>query len=429
MIRWLLENGSLILLAIIIAVVVWVAAESENDPIIEDDYAQPIPVEVENQAPGTHLVEGWQQEVSVRLRAPQSVWNQLEPGDFRAVLDLAPNMSRLEPGEWDVEAQVFLDLETAILLKVEPKFIRIELEPIREREVPVVIEIRGEPDLGYQAEEPVVDSGTVTISGPGSQVDLVVQVASSISLQGARQTVLGEVPLIPLDANGKSVNEVSLEPERVLVRVPVTQQPNFKQMAVNVEILGQPAPDYRVTNVSYSPSIVSVIGSPLILDELPGVVDTVPISIQDRTEDVVERLALELPPGVSVVDSNDLAVQVTIEINPLLGSVTVTRAVTFQGLQPGLRAIASPEVVEVILSGPLPRLRTLLPEDVRVILDLSNMRLDGEDQLEPAVVTPEEIVLESILPSVIQVQVVGEPEPTPTTTPTPLSTPTPEPTE
>ena len=429
MIRWLLENVSLILLAVIISVVVWVAAESENDPIFEDDYEQPIPVEVENQASGTFLVEGWQQEVRVRLRAPQSVWNQLQPGDFKAVLDLSPNMSRLEPGEWDVEAQVFLDLEPATLLKVEPKFIRIELEPIWERDVPVVIDVRGEPDLGYQADEPVVDSDTVTISGPASRVDLVTHAASSISLQGARQTIQGEVPLIPLDADGKSVNEVSLEPERMLVRVPVTQQPNFKQLAVNVEILGQPASDYRVTNVSYNPSIVSVIGSPVILDELPGVLTTVPISIEGRTEDVVERLALELPPGVSVVDSNDLAVQVTIEIDPLLGSVTVKRTVTFQGLQPGLTAIASPELVEVILSGPLPRLRTLLPEDVRVILDLSDMHQGDEDQLQPALVTPEEIVLESILPSVIQVQVVGEPEPTPTTTPTPLSTPTPEPTE
>ena len=98
MIRWLLGNLGLVLLALIVAVVVWVAAEWDDDPILEDEFDQPIPVKVINQPPGTYLVDGWQQDVSVRLQAPQSVWEQLEPGQFTAILDLSPDMSPLEPG-------------------------------------------------------------------------------------------------------------------------------------------------------------------------------------------------------------------------------------------------------------------------------------------------------------------------------------------
>jgi YbbR domain-containing protein len=140
---------------------------------------------------------------------------------------------------------------------------------------------------------------------------------------------------------------------------------------------------------------------------------TVPISIQGRTEDIVERLPLELPPGVAVIDPSEPAVQVTIDIEPIPGSVTVTRTVTFQGLQPRLMAVASPQVVEMILSGPLPRLSALLPEDVRVILDLSDLRLGDEAQREPVVVLPTGITMESIIPSVIQVRIRLEPTPAP----------------
>jgi YbbR domain-containing protein len=412
MIRWLLENVGLILLALIVAVVVWIAQEWERDPIVEDDYDQPISVVVQNQPSGTFLVEGWQQEVRVRLRAPQSVWDQLRPADFRARLDLSPNLSPLEPGEYDVGVQVSFDVEPAVLLGVEPEFIRIELEAIRQRAVPVVVQVRDEPDLGYQAGEPVY-TATVKVEGPASQVDRVLQVESSISLVGARAPVEEQVSLMPVDADGKRVSAVTLQPDRVQVRIPVRQQPNFKEMAVIVEILGQPAADYRVTNVSYTPSVVNVIGSPVVLGDLPGVLNTVPISIEGRTENVVERLALELPPGVSVVDPNELAVQVTIQIEPLPGSVTVTRTLTYQGLQPGLMPIASPAVVEVILSGPRPRLSALLPEDVRVILDLSDLRLGDEGQLEPVVVPPEGTTAESIIPSVIQIRIVRQPTPTP----------------
>jgi len=412
MIRWLLENVGLLLLALVIAVVVWIAQESERDPIVEDDFQQPIPVVVQNQPSGTHLVEDWQGEVRVRLRAPQSVWDRLRPADFTALLDLSPNLSPLEPGEYDVGVQVSLNVQPATLLEIEPEFIRIELEAVRQSAVPVFVEVRGEPDLAYQAGEPVY-TDTVQVEGPASQVDRVLQAVSNISLQGARARVEEQVSLTPVDEEGKRVNGVTLQPDRIQVRVPVRQRPNFKQMAVNVKILGQPAADYRVTNVSYSPSVVNVIGSPVVLDDLPGVLNTVPISIEGRTENVVERLALELPPGVSVVDPNELAVQVSIQIQPLPGSVTVSRTLTYQGLQLGLMPVASPEVVEVILSGPRPRLSALLPEDVRVILDLTDMDLGDENQLEPVVVPPEGTTVESIIPSVIQVRIVRQPTPTP----------------
>lgn len=419
MIRWLLENLGLMLLALFIALVVWVASEWDRDPILQDEFAQPIPIQVVNQPPQTHLVDGWQREVRVHLRAPQSVWNELSPEDFEAVLDLSPNMSSLEPGEYWVEVVVSLGLDPHLLLEVEPRLVNIDLEAIEERTVPMYIDVRGEPDLGYQAEEPVVVTDTVKVLGPSSQVEQVMQAVVGISLRGARGTVAEEVILTAVDSAGSRVSGVTLEPERVQVRVPVKQRPNFKQMAVNVEVLGQPAQDYRVTNVSYDPSVVSVVGSPAILADLPGVLTTVPISIEGRTENVVERLALELPPGVSVVNPSDLAVQVIIEIEPLRGSVTVTRTVTFQGLQPRLMAVASPEEVEVILSGPLPRLSVLLPEDVRLILDLSGLRLGDVSQLTPVVVQPEGITVEAVIPSLVQVEIVRQPTPTPTATPPP----------
>ena len=65
------------LLALVIAVVVWIAAAWDRDPIEEVEYGQPIPVQVDNLPPGTHIMDGWQQDVRVRLRAPRSVLDDL----------------------------------------------------------------------------------------------------------------------------------------------------------------------------------------------------------------------------------------------------------------------------------------------------------------------------------------------------------------
>ncbi len=419
MIRWLVENVGLMLLALIIAMVVWIAAEWEEDPIVEADYGQPIPVRVVNQPPDTYLVPGWQQQVRVRLRAPQSVWERLSPERFEALLNLSPDPAPLEPGVYSVPVNVSVDLEPAVVLEAEPNYIEIELEAMRERLVPVAADVRWEPELGYQAGEPVVVSDTVRVRGPASQVDQVQQVVTGIiSLRGVRDTVVEEAAaLTPVDAEGRRVNGVTLDPERVQVRVPVSQKSNFKEMVVKPVILGQPAPDYQATRYSVNPPLVTVVGSSFVLGELPGFVTTVPISIEGRTEDVVERLALELPPGVATVSPNEPAVQVTIEIEPVRGSVTVTRTVTFQGLELNLVPVFSPEVVEVLLSGPRPRLSALLPEDVRVVLDLSGLRQGDKAQLEPVVVRPEGITVDSIIPRVIQVEIVRKPRATPTPVP------------
>jgi YbbR domain-containing protein len=116
---------------------------------------------------------------------------------------------------------------------------------------------------------------------------------------------------------------------------------------------------------------------------------------------------------VATVNPNEPAVQVYINIEPFLGSVTITRTVTFQGLRPGWSAVASPEVVQVLLSGPLPRLSVLLSEDVRVVLDLSDLSLGDQAQLTPVIIPPEGITVDSVIPAVIQVQVVRAPTPTP----------------
>jgi YbbR domain-containing protein len=206
---------------------------------------------------------------------------------------------------------------------------------------------------------------------------------------------------------------VTVEPEQIQVSVPVNPLPNVKEMSVTWTQVGTPAEGYHVTNVSIDPPVVRVRGPVFVLNELPGFLSTEPISLEARTEDVIERVPLELPPGVAMFDPKEPAVQVAIQIEPYYDSVSLTSTLTFQGLRPGLRAIASPETVEVILSGPRPRLSNLKEEDLRVILDLSELAVGDEEQLEPLIVPPEGIVVETVIPSVIQVRIVRAVTPTP----------------
>ncbi len=180
MIRWLIENVGLMLLALLFAVVTWVVAQWDNDPILVKEFDQPISVEIKNRPREIHLVNGWQQEVHVRLRAAESVWEQLSPEPFEAFLNLSPAQGPLGPGVYEVPVDVSTALESVDILGVDPTWIEIELEAIREVTVSIEVAVKGEPELGYRADKPEVISDTVKVRGPASYVNRAKQVAATV---------------------------------------------------------------------------------------------------------------------------------------------------------------------------------------------------------------------------------------------------------
>jgi YbbR domain-containing protein len=83
------------------------------------------------------------------------------------------------------------------------------------------------------------------------------------------------------------------------------------------------------------------------------------------------------------------------------------------GLAPNLQATLSPEVIDLILSGPLPLLDALKEGDVTISIDVTDLTL-GTYQLEPKIeISISEIKVESVLPSTIEVTLSYAPTATP----------------
>ena len=174
-----------------------------------------------------------------------------------------------------------------------------------------------------------------------------------------------------------------------------------------------------------TPPIVTVFGSTQAIDNSPGFLETVPISVTNAQDDMTERVPLNVPGGLSLL--GDPGVQVRVQVEAIQGGLTVQQPVTVQGLREGLEAKVAPETIELILTGPLPKLQTLKSDDVRVVLDLVNLG-PGTHQVKPQAIVPQGIVAETMLPATIQVTIGAQgtlhlsPLPTPSATPAPTPT-------
>jgi YbbR domain-containing protein len=165
------------------------------------------------------------------------------------------------------------------------------------------------------------------------------------------------------------------------------------------------------------PPVVTVFAeNPALVNNLPGVVETQPLDLKDRREDVSTRLALDLPDNITIVGSK--TVQVQVSISPIQTSLTLSnQPINITGLAGGLHAQVFPQTVDVIISGPVPVLDALTSRDITVSVDCKGLGV-GVYQLEPKV-NPlvDNILIESILPSKVEVDIALPATATPTAFP------------
>lgn len=417
MIRWLGTNLRTFLWALAMGLAVWVAAVSAADPDEVRQYPDPIPVEIIGQDPGLVITGEVPKQIELSLRAPSSVWSRLlaDTDSIQAILDL----SGLSAGEHTLDIQVQIPPQPVRIISATPQTATVTLESFATITFPIDLNISGEPAIGYQVGEARLEPEEIIISGPQSLVDRVVQVRAPINLAGMREGFEDTVTVQPLDENNQIVAGLGLNPAQVSIMLPVSQQGGYRDLAVKVVVGGQVASGYRLANISVFPPVVTVFsGDPALVNSLPGVLETQPLDLENANDELTTRLAINLPEGVSLVGEQTVLVRVN--VSPIQSSLTLSnKTIEVKGLPAGWYTQVAPDTVDVILSGPLPLLDTLTPQEVRVVIDVTDLAI-GTHQLTPNVeILVSDIVVESILPGTVEVVLSTSPFQTPIPTSTP----------
>lgn len=405
------KNLRSLLWALMMGLAVWVAAVTAADPDEVRSMPAAVPIDVVGQDTGLVVTGDLPQQVRLTLRAPQSVWNQLtaSPDAVRVILDL----SGLQAGQHRLSPKVQIDARPAQIVAIEPSSITLTLEQLDTRRLALQTTISGQPAIGYQAGELKLDPQEVDISGSASQAAQATRARVVINLAGIRESIDQDYPVEVLDQNNKVVEGLTVQPASVQVSLPVIRQGGFRDMAVKVVVRGQVAPGYRLDSISVFPPVVTVYSADAdLVSRLPGVVETEPLDLDGASSNLNLRVSLMLPAGVSVVGQQTVLIQAG--ISPVQSSLTLTgQVVEITGLPEGWTAQVSPASVDVIISGPIPVLDTLRPQDVQVTVDVTNMAI-GSYQLTPSVrIFTANVDVESVNPGAVEVVLSSDARATP----------------
>jgi YbbR domain-containing protein len=409
-IRWLWNNKGSLILAFVLALTVWVAAVSADDPTV-GPMDKLIPIDYLPPAEGLQVVGDLTQTAKLSIRASQSVWDEITAERITIEVDL----SDFGEGSHTYELDPQSDLRPLRIVNIEPAQISFTLETIITKEIPITVNVIGDPAIEFVARDATYEPETALIRGPRSVINRVEELRSEIEILGARQNVEEDIPLIAYDQDGQIVEGVEIEPGTVLVTVPIEQSDRYRLVSVIPTIEGSPAYGYRFKSVEAFPALVQVTSSdPEAIAELPGFVVTEPIDISGATETVERRVFLDLPPDFAIIGSQTILVRVTIEV--IESSITFNLPIEVQGLAIGLAAELTPESLIITLTGPLSIIQGMEPEDVRVSVNLADLE-EGSHVVTPEVLVPQVEVQAEFIPSTIEVEITIAPPVTPTPAP------------
>lgn len=404
--RKLIKNLPTLITALVFAIAVWVLAVSQADPNETRIYPQSIAMEIVGLDPGLMIVNEIDEDVTLTLRAPTTILDELE--NERSLINVTLDLSGLEAGVHTLTPQVTLGLSPAEVVRMDPSSVFVKLESVISESFPVEVKTVGNTAIGYELSAPELSTDTVLVTGPQSLVDAVDMIAVEVDIEDVTEDINRELTLTAYDAEDNEINALSISPSTIQVNIPVIQRDNFKSVVVKIVTSGQIAAGYKLTEIISSPLTVMIYSADAnLVNSVPGYVETTPISLDGANESLEIRATLNLPEGVTVVGSQNITVQ--IGIAPVESSINFNNIpVQFEGLGAGLSATTSPDTVDVYLSGPLYLLEALDPATLVVAIDLTD-RGAGTYQLAPEVLLEDiELNVDAILPNTLEVTITAE---------------------
>ena len=391
------RTPGLLALSFVLGISLWVFVADAENPTVVDAFPSPITVEavnvgdalaVANQLPG----------ITVRVSAASDRWQRLSAANFRAIVDLNGLGARSQDVPVHVEV---VDVNGVRVVDTNPRVVTVNLENQVTNKVPVTTRAVGQLPIGYELGTMAPATNTVTVRGPESLVALVSEAVAEINVTGLTAGVEPGVQLKAVGAGGGEIRGVRIEPATLKVGVQVIQSTIVRTVPLTVDLTGTPDTGFRVSSVTTSPTTVQIQGSVQALQVIDRI--TLPaVDVNGARADIARSLAIPLPAGVTSLGVPRATVTVTIA--QIAGAQRTTFALQAINVPAGLSARFTSPTIEVVLNGPIPALNALLPDDVRVTVDIGG-RGRGTYTLPVRVQPPDGITVGFVQATTVEVTI------------------------
>ena len=311
-------------------------------------------------------------KVSASVRTQIKNYSSLSSNAVVASINLR-NIS--EAAEYDLPVTANISSALGIIQQVTPSTVRVEIDSLVSKTVPVSCEFTGQVKDGYWADmDNLSSTARLDIQGPKTDISRISRAECQIDLTGRTSTIFGTFDLVLYDADNQVIDPsivVGTVPSST-VRLPIYP---IKEFPIEVEssLLGTDklAANYELTSFATAPAYVRIVGSEAALREVESVT-LEPFSISGAKESISYEATLIVPDDVELLD--EPTVQVTLDITEKEDSLSFEQLpIQITGLGKDLTAKADPEVTGLTVSGRVSLLSILKRSDIKIDVDVTDL--------------------------------------------------------
>ncbi len=176
--------------------------------------------------------------VDVTISAGQQYHKNITADSIRVTADLSGVSTK---GTYEIKLQVSIATFNASVKRVSATTVRVKVDDLVQRTIPVRSILEGEPAEGYYVPDPVLSEESIVISGPREELENIVEAVCRIQIEGISEGSKTSHVLELLDAKGEVVpsNVVNGEVPSVIVEMSVLSKRPCPSMPLPPEIASQ----------------------------------------------------------------------------------------------------------------------------------------------------------------------------------------------
>ncbi len=392
----LTNNIGLKILAIIIAVIVWIAVVEINDPVTTTKFYD-VPVTLRNEDSVTedglvYTVEDNTDLVTLTVTAPRSVLSDLDTADFSIIADLSERNASQE-----VEIKATSSKRKVENIALDHKYLKLETEDLITRQITVELTPEGIPMTGYAVGEVSASPNQITISGPASVMSRVARVTASLNVDGCFETLQSNCRVTLLDAKGAEVSRdrISFSDEDILVTASFLPT---KTIDLKFATSGTPALGYGAISITSDPEVITICGQSADIANLAGIsvpAEELDVTGLDKNLEKTINVEQYLPDNIKILsaDGGNVKVKVLIKkLNEKILNVPVAD-VTVKNLRTGLSYSFVDEngnqlqTIPIKVLGIKEDLEKITEKDIKIVLDANGLGV-GKQQIQAEITVP-----------------------------------------
>jgi YbbR domain-containing protein len=404
---WLTRNWHLKLAALGLATILYTGFVYSGS--FTDEVFPGLPVEAINQPSGAYPLTQQLGTVDVQYRLAADAPERVTADSFAVTVDLAEYDMERSPELQSLEVHVTSLQQGVEVLDHQPTTVAVALDQLAERQVSVEVETGDVPE-GLATSTPRTSHDEVTASGPESQLGRVDHAVARVQIFESGIDVRQQVPLVPVDIDGREVESVELEPATIQVEIDVRAVETSKTVPIRPVLTGNPADGFQVNTVTVEPAVVTIFGPPDAVEEITEVT-TEPLAVGGANANLELEAVLQLPGDTRTADDAAAPV-VTIVIRQSIVTRSYLVGLICENAPDGSACLPQQDQVSVTLRGPAGTLAGLDPADLTPTLDASGLA-PGSHVLTPTFALPNGVNLVSVSPGTVTVQIVPPATPTP----------------